>query len=133
MTTGATRHPPCFRSSTRVKCGVETKGFQSMAISAMPLYVALADRFVICAPDALHRDTGQSCTFETYRRRGWCRAEMLAKVCTSGTQHVYLQADAVMCPRLLPEDNFDLASWTVFDGEFSVCHDAEQLTNTCSS
>ena len=67
-------------------------GQQSAAVASLPVYVSQVDIFAVCAPDALHSDTGASCGLHTYSKRGWCRTELLAKVCSTGLDDMYLCA-----------------------------------------
>lgn len=102
-------------------------GLQTMAVAALPVYVSVVDRFIICAPDAQHRDTGQLCDLVTYSARGWCRMEMLAKACGTGLGHMYVchgsgedldELSVVDCRKF---------SFHVFDGNFTRESDKEQL------
>merc|ERR1712136_117906 len=68
----AQRHPEC----------------QTMAVAALPVYVSVMNLFIICAPDAVHQDTGLTCGLATYSQRGWCRMEMLSKAAGSGLSNI---------------------------------------------
>ena len=100
---------------------------QAMAISALPAYVSLADRFIICAPDARHRDTKEFCGLNTYSLRGWCRMEMFAKACCSGLEHMYLQLDSASELTALTIADLGNLSLHVFEGVFTEPRDMEKL------
>jgi len=101
---------------------------QAQAVASLPVYLSQVDHFVICAPDAIHMDTGKRCNLATYSRRGWCRAEMLAKSCASGLHCVYVVAgDHLPCLRKLTKEDFQRLSINVFEGEFRVRSDMESL------
>ena len=98
---------------------------QSLAIGALPVYVSAADVFIICAPDAVHRDSKEFCGLSTYNLRGWCRMEMFAKACSSGIAHMYLQTGTGISE--LTNEDFSNLSLHVFEGVFTVQRDMEKL------
>lgn len=66
------------------------RGLQLTAIASLPVYACNADVFLILAPRATHEHTGERCGIYTYISRGWCRLEVLAKVCGSGLAGTYI-------------------------------------------
>lgn len=105
-------------------------GAQRMAVSALPAYLSVADRFVICAPSALHRDLGHKCGMNSYLRRGWCRMEMLARACVSGLGDVYCcTGDGTELLHMSKED-IKTFSFNVYEGEFAVSMDREMLVQS---
>jgi len=98
-----------------------------LAVSSLPTYVSLVDYFVICAPDAAHRDNGEQCNLETYSRRGWCRAEMLAKACSSGVRNMFICCGDGRELKAYGREDFEKISLKVFEGNFTVRQDMESL------
>jgi hypothetical protein len=47
----------------------------SLSLTPSQAYVELATNFWVVAPPCVHKDSGQTCDFETWRSRGWCRLE----------------------------------------------------------
>jgi len=103
------------------------KGLQWLAVSSLPVYVSVIDKFIICAPDALHVDTGKPCGLDTYSRRGWCRTEILAKACASGFQHMFALSGTGQDLKPVTEEDFHNLSMDVYKGEFTVPSDCEKL------
>jgi len=82
----------------------------------------------VIAPSATQSDSNVTCDLESYKQRGWCRAELLAKVCGSGSRELYFVHGKV------EELAVQLASWHsvndslfVFEGDFTNPLDKEQL------
>ena len=100
-----------------------------MAIAALPVYVSIVDHFLICAPDAEHRDSHLKCGLTSYLERGWCRMEMLAKACGSGLKHMYVCSDDGRELLELIREDFDCLSFSVYDGVFSREEDKLSLVN----
>lgn len=48
------------------------------AVQSIPSYVERSTYFMILAPPVLHQGTGLYCTYRTWQRRGWCRAELIS-------------------------------------------------------
>merc|ERR1719333_939332 len=71
----------------------EHRGMQMLAVSSLPVYACSADIFVIVAPPAEHQSS-RHCDLQSYNARGWCRAEMLAKICSSGLQNFFVFGDS---------------------------------------
>lgn len=95
------------------------RGLQALAIGALPVYASAADIFTIIAPDTIHHDNESKCDHFTYNMRGWCRAEMLSKICASGLKNMYLVSGDGNHTKPVTDDtplNFQL-----FKGDFSCC------------
>jgi len=111
------------------------RGLQALAVSSLPVYAASCDSFVVVAPTCTHHDSAQTCDTATYNKRGWCRAEMLSKVCGSGIVGMYYFKQTVGTTSS-EEDNrlvamsiadLDHLSLRIFEGNFTVAQDAETL------
>ncbi len=95
------------------------RGLQALAIGALPVYASAADIFTIIAPDAIHLDNESKCDHFTYNMRGWCRAEMLSKICASGLKDMYLvSGDGVDAEPVTEKTPLD---FKLFKGDFSCC------------
>jgi len=93
---------------------------QALCINSLPLFASVADAFVMVAPQTEHIDTELPCDWETYSRRGWCRAEILCKVCASGVSNMYIAKEASKLETLSVQ-KFKEMSISVFEGDFSCC------------
>ena len=102
-------------------------GQQAAAVVSLPVYVSQVDIFVVCAPDALHSDTGAPCGLHTYSKRGWCRTEILAKVCSTGLDDMYLCVGDGLHSRPFTKEDLDHISMRVYEGDFTVQSDCEKL------
>jgi hypothetical protein len=96
------------------------RGMQMLAVSSLPVYSASADIFVIIAPPAEHQ-CSRRCDLQSYNARGWCRAEMLAKICSSGLENFFIFESSEGGLEPVTEDRLPSLSMFVFEGEFSCC------------
>jgi len=94
---------------------------QELAVSSLPLYASLSDVFIIVAPPTRHLDTQKLCDGKTYAARGWCRAEMLSKVITTGTHRMFLCESAHGELNPVTPDMLEHLPMYVFEGSFSCC------------
>ncbi|CAK0880945.1 unnamed protein product [Prorocentrum cordatum] len=101
-------------------CSIDHRGMQMLAVSSLPVYSASADIFVIIAPPAEHQSS-RRCDLQSYNARGWCRAEMLAKICSSGLENFFIFASGEGDLEPVTEDTLPSLSMFVFEGEFSCC------------
>ena len=80
------------------------KEMQRLAISSLPAYAGSLHAFVIAAPFAMHADLNVECNLASYKRRGWCRAEVFSHVARRGTKNVYVagfnggEVETKICP-----------------------------------
>jgi hypothetical protein len=101
---------------------------QMLAVSSLPVYASSADIFVIIAPPAEHQST-RRCDLESYNARGWCRAEMLAKICSSGLDNFFIfTGDSEL--EAVTEQRLPSLSMYVFEGEFSCCQQ-KHIKSSC--
>ena len=55
----------------------------ALAVNSIPAYARASSLMLVLTPFIRHKDTGNICSFESWRKRGWCRLEGdLAKHCT---------------------------------------------------
>jgi hypothetical protein len=66
------------------------RALMQAAIGALPAYASQADVFLILAPEAVNPETHKRSGLVSYERRGWCRAEVFAKVCGSGLKNTFI-------------------------------------------
>jgi len=104
------------------------RGMQMLAVSSLPVYASSADIFVIIAPPAEHQST-RHCDLESYNARGWCRAEVLAKICSSGLDNFFIFASEGEL-EAVTEKRLPSLSMYVFEGEFSCCQQ-KHIKSTC--
>uniref|UniRef100_A0A7S1MH02 Heterokaryon incompatibility domain-containing protein n=1 Tax=Alexandrium catenella TaxID=2925 RepID=A0A7S1MH02_ALECA len=109
----------------------EHRGMQMLAVTSLPVYAACSDAFVVIAPDASHEKSAQLCDLQSYYSRGWCRAEMLAKVCSSGLDHFFVLASADGSLEEITEARLASLPLDVFEGEFSCCEQGHKDSETC--
>mmetsp|Transcript_46250 Transcript_46250/g.122689 ORF Transcript_46250/g.122689 Transcript_46250/m.122689 type:complete len:804 (-) Transcript_46250:206-2617(-) len=102
-------------------------GSKSMAVQSLPVYCGYANFFVIVAPDAKHENTKKLCSFATYARRGWCRAEMLSRILSCGLDNMYVMEGEAKAMEPMKPEVFSNVSLSVFEGEFTQAQDAERL------
>jgi len=96
---------------------------QALAISSLPAYAGLCDLFVVCAPDAYHKDGNKQCNLASYSTRGWCRMELLSKVCTTGIRGTYFLSGDPNNPKLeqATREEFAKIPLKVFNAKFTCC------------
>lgn len=96
---------------------------RTTVLKSLPAYAALAHCMVVIAPPATHGNLGQPCSVASYRLRGWCRLELLAKICGSGRKDMWLveSADGAFTPINATDDEWLMEAIHVFDGQFSCC------------
>jgi hypothetical protein len=99
----------------------DNRCMQALAVSSLPVYAASADVFVIVAPPARHVQSQVSTDLESYNARGWCRAEMLAKICSTGLENFYVLSTEGGDLQRVTEEGMSSLSMYVFEGEFSCC------------
>jgi hypothetical protein len=86
--------------------------------------VSTPDLFVVCAPDAYHKDGDKQCSLASYNTRGWCRMELLAKVCATGLRDMYFLSGDPANPKFEkadPHRSFQHIPLQVFKANFSCC------------
>mmetsp|Transcript_7837 Transcript_7837/g.25838 ORF Transcript_7837/g.25838 Transcript_7837/m.25838 type:complete len:246 (+) Transcript_7837:2191-2928(+) len=97
---------------------------QRLAIASLPMYAAYCDVFVAVAPTAVHHDHGCTMDLEDYCKRGFCRVEMLSKLCGSGSANSYVMQGTGGLLRPFPLESL---SFFVFEGQFTIESDKELL------
>jgi len=96
----------------------------ALAVRSIPAYMERCSLLIVLAPPCRHQDTGSVCNYGTWRRRGWCRAELLA--CTCAAQDVPLVVCTGVNAQPFLIHQCDAARLNVGAGEFTCC----QLNHT---
>jgi len=99
----------------------EHRGMQTLAVSSLPVYASSADVFIIVAPPAKHVQSNDHADLHSYNSRGWCRAEMLSKICSSGLENFFVLSTEGGELQRVTEEWLPSLSMYVFEGEFSCC------------
>jgi hypothetical protein len=99
----------------------EHRGMQTLAVSSLPVYASSADVFIIVAPPAKHVQSHDQADLHSYNSRGWCRAEMLSKICSSGLENFFVLSTEGGELQRVTEEWLPSLSMYVFEGEFSCC------------
>jgi len=99
----------------------EHRGMQTLAVSSLPVYASSADVFIIVAPPAKHVESNNHADLHSYNSRGWCRAEMLSKICSSGLENFFVLSTESGELQRVTEEWLPSLSMYVFEGEFSCC------------
>ena len=99
------------------------RALQVMAVSALPMFSVSSDAFVVVAPPATHLGSGDTCNFDSYSLRGWCRAEVLSKICGDCLKRMFV----------LEEESHTISKldMAVFHGNFSCCHLEHEHASVC--
>merc|ERR1719293_410302 len=97
------------------------RGMQTLAVSSLPVYASSADAFIVVAPPAKHMQSRNNADLHTYNSRGWCRAEMLSKICSSGLEDFFVLSTEGGELQRVTEDWLPSLSMYVFEGDFSCC------------
>uniref|UniRef100_A0A7S1ATK8 Uncharacterized protein n=1 Tax=Noctiluca scintillans TaxID=2966 RepID=A0A7S1ATK8_NOCSC len=109
----------------------EQRPMQELAIRSLPLYSSISDMFIVVAPQAEHDNSKKNCDIDTYATRGWCRAEMMAKVFGSGLDNMFLCEAVGAALKPVTMDMLDQLDLRVFEGDFSCCMLKHKNTSKC--
>lgn len=104
------------------------ESIKGSAIQSLVAYVSVCKHFLVCAPDAVHRDTQMVCNAESYLNRGWCRLEQWACIATGGLSHMFLYRRARLEP-LASNGPWRANAIEVYSGNFTQEEDKQLLTD----
>ena len=90
---------------------------QTVAVQSIGIYTACTSAFVAIAPSVPHSDTGLQCDVSTYRRRMWCRAEILCHALRNGSHFMWLATTEDNCRPLEGDRSWLDESMHVFQGD----------------
>ena len=107
---------------------------QQVFINALPFFAATCKYFLVAAPSAPH-EGGHECDENTYRARGWCRLEQLARAAVGGTDGMFVVAggspekgrSSTLQPLATAGREWLSSISNVFGGEFAVESDKARL------
>mmetsp|Transcript_27000 Transcript_27000/g.62833 ORF Transcript_27000/g.62833 Transcript_27000/m.62833 type:complete len:719 (+) Transcript_27000:106-2262(+) len=109
----------CCIPQVEVDADPQTVHQSSLAVQSIAAYVERASLLMVLAPVCVHAETGRACNFASWRRRGWCRMEMMSALLSAGKVRVMVCTGAEATPFLLHP--FEGPRLPVGDGEFSCC------------
>ncbi|CAJ1351789.1 unnamed protein product, partial [Effrenium voratum] len=96
----------------------------SLAVQSIAAYIERASLLLVLAPVCVHEDTRQPCNFASWRRRGWCRLEMMSAILSPDVR-VMVCTGAEATPFLLHP--FEAPRLPVGQGDFSCCELGHQM------
>ncbi|KAL1511077.1 hypothetical protein AB1Y20_005900 [Prymnesium parvum] len=107
------------------------KACQMGAISSIPQYAFNSAYFLVCAPPAIHSDTGLRVDVTTYLKRGWCRLECWAYLALNNAVRMYaLTNDEEGLKCFAQNPDWFHCVLDVISGEFTVESDRMLLVDT---
>jgi len=109
------------------------RALQVMAVSALTMFSVSSDAFVVIAPPATHLGSGDTCNFESYSLRGWCRAEVLSKICGDGLKRMFVLEEERLTVQPLTEEWLCKLDMAVFCTVSSFCGGISHTGSGCSS
>ena len=89
---------------------------RELAVTSLPLFITACDMFVVIAPPAVHSDLNVLCNLETFLARGWCRAEILTKVTSTGFENLFVCESTTGQLQPMSEETLEGIDLRVFDG-----------------
>lgn len=122
----------CCIPQIEVDANPETIHQSSLAVQSIAAYVERSSLLLVLAPVCIHAETGRSCNFASWRRRGWCRMEMMTAILSSNKVRIMVCTGAEATPFLMHP--FEAPRLPVGDGDFSCCalgHKLGGATLTC--
>mmetsp|Transcript_62041 Transcript_62041/g.101468 ORF Transcript_62041/g.101468 Transcript_62041/m.101468 type:complete len:682 (-) Transcript_62041:67-2112(-) len=109
----------CCIPQVEVDMDPRTVTLSGLAVQSISAYVERASLLLVLAPICVHKDSQQPCNFSSWRKRGWCRLEMMSALLSSRDVRVMICQGAEATPFLLHP--FEAPRMPVGDGDFSCC------------
>eukprot|EP00434_Breviolum_minutum_P006396 symbB.v1.2.005644.t1/scaffold331.1/size227729/4 len=119
----------CCIPQIEVDVDPRTVTMSSLAVQSIAAYVERASLLLVLAPICVHKETQQACNFASWRKRGWCRLEMMSAILSSREVRVMVCTGAEATPFLLHP--FEAPRMPVGDGDFSCCELGHNLAGHC--
>ena len=94
------------------------------AVTSIPGYVEQSDFFMILAPTLPHADKEELLDYESWKDRGWCRAERVSRALKIGRQDMIIVRSATDLRATVPSDSLRFAVGT---GKFTVVADIQRV------
>mmetsp|Transcript_4705 Transcript_4705/g.13951 ORF Transcript_4705/g.13951 Transcript_4705/m.13951 type:complete len:497 (+) Transcript_4705:177-1667(+) len=98
----------------------ENRSEQRLAIASLPTFASCCQYFVVVAPDTTHQVTQCACDIHSYRRRAWCRAEIMSCWARNGKSDMCFSTNSGLKP-LAMEDEDLVEALDVFAGDMTCC------------
>ena len=99
----------------------ENQSEQRLAIASLPTFSSSCNYFVVIAPTTMHADIlHYTCDSRTYRKRAWCRAEIMSCWARNGTASMFVNTNEGLRP-LATDDKVLLEALDVFGGDLTCC------------
>lgn len=97
---------------------------QALAINCIPAYTAKSRLMIVLCPPSEHTVTGESCELSSWRKRGWCRLELMSMTWTHSRFPVMIaeSTDSLRIGAELMPKKMN-ASQAACNGEFTCCQD----------
>mmetsp|Transcript_3881 Transcript_3881/g.6831 ORF Transcript_3881/g.6831 Transcript_3881/m.6831 type:complete len:655 (-) Transcript_3881:325-2289(-) len=89
------------------------------AVRSIPAYMERCSLLLIIAPVSSHKETGKSCNYASWRRRGWCRLEFMTTLLSPRSIHTMVCTGPEATPFLIHP--FEAPKLPVGTGDFSCC------------
>lgn len=74
----------CCIPQVEVDMDPRTVTLSGLAVQSIAAYVERASLLLVLAPICVHKDSQQACNFSSWRKRGWCRLEMMSALLSAG-------------------------------------------------
>jgi hypothetical protein len=108
----------------------QNKSLQALCMSCLGFYTSIIPYFVVTSPETKHANLNHLvCNSSSYRKRGWCRLELWARMAAKGPVDAFVFEDNELVTLA------DMLEWyceaiKFFQGEFTVPADKEHLVDT---
>mmetsp|Transcript_54479 Transcript_54479/g.100750 ORF Transcript_54479/g.100750 Transcript_54479/m.100750 type:complete len:885 (+) Transcript_54479:144-2798(+) len=90
------------------------------AVQSIPAYVEACRYFWVLAPHLEHSERRVACDYNSWRSRGWCRAELWCRVLSTRATAIIVVRSTVLMEFMPAQEWFQARAW---EGEFTVEHD----------
>ena len=98
---------------TAAYCDLSTSEDLKNAVESIPAYVERSALLLILVPVCVHLDRQESCSFSTWRKRGWCVLELHAAFLKCGGMHIMVCEGSEALPYfIIPSEAFHLTCGT---------------------
>jgi len=105
---------------------------QYYAISSLHVYASCVRYFLVVAPPVVHTN-GRMCDAKSYRSRGWCRLELLAKMSSGNFDNMYIASENSSV-KAITDGDLELwmeAATGVFSGNYTQASDMKKIVDVC--
>lgn len=92
---------------------------KSLAVYSLYAYARYSDYLIITAPSSSNSESGVPADIETYKKRVWCRTELMAFICNCGMNGLYMTVGVDRLEKASKAWMEDVA--LIFDGDMTCC------------